>query len=666
MMNPIALLIAVCVAYTITVAQPDLRYEKTGLPPAVGNIVSAGGKVFHQSYMGLHVLENATRTWRYLGEESKRLNNLSWTVHPTGIVVVQNNTGTVEFNTTTETVEVYDGIHFQARHSDSIVAQLDVVHAEDSTKVRMVWMRWPSMDTARVDELPFTMTPAFQFVIPCADGSILAVTSKAVCRFHLDRQPSTVELTDEIASDRHYFYSDRERTHVVLTGRSDLVYSTDLFETRSYLPLERIESIRQVRLTSDPDVVYLSHTGMVERVHRVAFRRDTILRDLPTTFRNFEVVNDTVVLGIRDSILLIHNESINVANSGLPSRSLLGLLTVPGGIVASGDREILTQAPNGDWRILSLGSQSYLLRSPAVIHPFGGNSINDFWFISGEAAVHIHPYPLIEKVEYGYPGYISRGLYTTGGVSYFTMLYALELECGSNQVVWASGSSPVRTLLCADDLRTLMVFNGKDHVALTREGVAWRTENGDLDQWEQVTIPTISSTNVMRTHTVGNHGLARVPNFMMWTHDAGQTWMHVSGDVYQSALTAEGVIYTVRETDHPDSSLIIEYRADSVVKTIAVYDSTVFSTTDNELRAVAFNDLDQRLYIATRNWTASMSAIVSSVREARPPLHTADSIPFGIYDLFGRYVGSHDHLINASGLYLRVDADGVQRIMITR
>jgi hypothetical protein len=278
----------------------------------------------------------------------------------------------------------------------------------------------------------------------------------------------------------------------------------------------------------------------------------------------------------------------------------------------------------------------------------------------------VFPYPVVEKIEFGFPGYIYRGVHTSGGVSFFPMLYALELECGSNQVVWASGSSPVRTLLCADDLRTLMVFNGRDHVALTRDGVAWRTVNGDLDQWEKVAIPTISSTIVMRTHTVGNHGLARVPNFMMWTHDAGLTWKHTSGEVYHSALTAEGVIYTVRETDQPDSSLIIEYRADSVVRTIAVYDSSVFSTTDNELRAVAFNDLDQRLYIATRNWTASMSATVSSVRDAHPPLHTADSIPFGVYDLFGRYVGLYDHLINTSGLYLRVDADGVQRVLITR
>ncbi len=111
---------------------------------------------------------------------------------------------------------------------------------------------------------------------------------------------------------------------------------------------------------------------------------------------------------------------------------------------------------------------------------------------------------------------------------------------------------------------------------------------------------------------------------------------------------------------------IVERRADSIVTTIAVYATKVLPSDFNDLWSIAYDDVEQRLYIATYDWTASLSVPVSSIHETRERTESATSLPVGLYDLFGRYVAQDEHLITSSGLYLRVDGDRVQRVLVVR
>lgn len=660
-------LLVLCAAFATATAQPQLRLEHTGLPPVIGTVKQAGGKIFHYTYQGLYVLDNTSTSWRYVGEDTKALLHGEWIVHPSGIVVVNTQMGTVEFNTITETVTTHEGVFYQVRYSDTVVAALRTERSNNTAALNMVWLRWPSMDTIRIDTVQAPTGRTNNFVIPCADGSIIAAASETICRFHLEKQPQIIEHSPEIWSDQHYVYTDAERTHIVLTGRNTLIYSTNQFETASYISAPTSEPIRQVRLTADPDRLYIAHSGNIVRIDRAQIPRDTIARGLPSTFRNFDVLNETVIIGAADSIRTVSAGQTRSVVAGLPSGACYRLIALPDGLIGTGIKHIVAHPSGGEWSTLPLDVEQLLNTTQSSIIPMGGNSLDDFWCVSSDIVFHVNPRNTIEKVDWAFNGgYGARGLHTRKGIAQFTMLYAIEMDCGENQVVWSSGNSPDKTFLCRDGLRTLMVFNNADHVALTRDGIAYRTVDGNMDLWEQITIPEIASTNIMRTSVKGNHGLASVPGFMMWTHDAGRTWRSAVGDVYHSAITADGTVYTTRTGTSADSALIIERRRDDTITNIMVYDDNALPSVIPELRNAAFDDIEQRLYLSSNDWTVSLSAVISSVTESTEPSRPFPTHLFGVYDLFGRYVANDEGGIQTTGMYLRVDADGAKKVMIIR
>lgn len=655
-----------CAAFATATAQPQLRLENTGLPPVIGTVKQAGGKIFHHTYQGLYVLDNTSMSWRYVGEDTKALLHGEWIVHPSGIVVVNTQMGTVEFNTNTETVTTHDGVFYQVRYSDTVVAALRTERSNNTAALNMVWLRWPSMDTIRIDTVQAPTGRTNNFVIPCADGSIIAAASETICRFHLEKQPQIMEHSVEILSDQHYVYTDSERTHIVLTGRDNLIYSTDQFETSSYISAPTSEPIRQVRLTADPNILYLAHDGNIVRIDRAQFPRDTVARGLPPIFRNFDVLNETVIIGAADSIRIVSAGQTQAVVAGLPSGACNRLIALPDGLIGTGIKHIVAHPSGGEWSTLPLDVEQFLNLEVNGIIPMGGNSIDDFWCVTSPFVFHVTPRSTIEKVDWGFPGYGPRGIHTRKGIAQFTMLYAIEMDCGLNQVVWSSGNSPEKTFLCKNDLRTLMVFNNADHVAMTREGIAYRTVDGNMDLWEQITIPEIASTSTMRTSVKGDHGLASVSGFMMWTHDAGRTWRSAAGDVWNSAITADGTVYTARAGNNADSALIIERRRDDAITNVLVYDVNALPSLIGDLRNAAFDDTEQRLYLSTTDWTVSLSTVISSVNEHTETTRPFPSHLFGVYDLFGRFVANDEGGIQTTGMYLRVDADGAKKVMIIR
>ncbi len=644
------------------VAQERLRYEELGLPPAVGTLSMTGGKVFHRSYMGLHVYDASLDRWRHLGAESQVLLSQPWVLHANGLVVSASAAGTAEFDIREEVVTFHDGVFFDFRYSDTIVGRIKPTSRQDTSTIECTWLSWPNMSVIRTDSIRCKGSLVFGAAIPCSDSSVITLAGTGIGIFSFSESPKFIPITSGITSDRHYVYIDEQRTHIVLTSARDLMYSVNKFESYSFIGGIPVDSVHNVLCTADTNVVYGVHSGLIQRIHLAESTRDTLRRGLPKIFRNVVVVNDTLFIGVVDSVLIHSENQERNVSAGLPSRSCDRLMALSDGVVAGTYRNVLLHPSFGQWRMADL-----ITPNPNSIGfvPMGGNDLGDFWAVEQDLVIHVGPNGGVLKYDFGFPGYLLRGVYSKANQTWFTMLYALEEACGGNQVVWASGNSPIRTLLCEEGIRTLMVFNNRDHVALTREGFGWRTVDGNFDQWEKVVCPVIPTTAVMRSFQKGNHGVCLAPGHMLWTHDAGVTWNYAEGEVFRSALAADGSIYTVRVGETADSALIVERRQSGQISVVGVVPQTPYVHATNELREVAFDDNERRLYIATKHFTGSIDFSTSSVRqEIGSELADTAAIPHGYYDLLGRFVSQSEIQPPVPGLYLHVSPVGVRRVVV--
>jgi len=147
-------------------AQPELRIEKLGLPLYIGRMKIFGEKIFMESFDGLYVYDETSRSWRSLGQKSSvvDLGNIS-TVHPSGLVVLDVPYGTLRFQPKTEEIQLEAGVYHQYQfvHSDSIVG---LVQTSGERSVRFVWKRWPSLEVIRTDTVYLGGEHAFNDIIP--------------------------------------------------------------------------------------------------------------------------------------------------------------------------------------------------------------------------------------------------------------------------------------------------------------------------------------------------------------------------------------------------------------------------------------------------------------------------------------------------------------------
>jgi hypothetical protein len=91
-------IVVFCVCSLTVAAQPELRVESTGLPPAAGAIQQVANKIVHRSNQGLHGLDQVTATWRFVGIEPRLMKGTTWTDQPNGTTLVQTQNGMVEID----------------------------------------------------------------------------------------------------------------------------------------------------------------------------------------------------------------------------------------------------------------------------------------------------------------------------------------------------------------------------------------------------------------------------------------------------------------------------------------------------------------------------------------------------------------------------------------
>ena len=656
-------------------AQYELQIEDTGMPPVLGPIRAHMGKVYYWSHQGMYVFEPQNQRWRHLGYESRRFDYHGWTVtQPDGYVVSLSGGNTTLFNTQTERAESYLNVRFSVRLSDSIVGYVENGGGLNSQYAnRMSWLHWPSLDTIKVDSVGISTTVS-QAAIQCVDSTTIVLARSGVCRFRLDSSPEYVPLANFELTGWTAVYSDRNRTAILLKTRTgECIYSKDGFKT--YAIIRGVPNVNDgnVRLSSDTNLIYVAHAGVLQTVNVNTLERKVLFQGLQPTYSNYDVIHDSVFVALEDTVLLLHNGTSRVINEGLPCGPLYGLRYFRGGIVGTSDHGLRMHTSGGKWERM-LHDSDLASVAPYGMLPMGGNSLEDCWFLAKERMVHLRNYSTVEKYQDKVRNFPERGFHTKSGGNSFIGIEERYQQCGQSQIVELVNGEPTRVYLCKRDVISgMMVFEDSVYVAYTENGNAWRTTNIESGEWQPIAFPLLPFSTVLKTMVNGRHGLAKSYRHLLWTHDAGVTWQYVdTGDDYPTTITADGTIYHARYGDAMDAlvidSLIIERRIDTVVTVVAILDVSKIVNYTWYLGEIAYDDVEQRLYIGAIDWTGSIQLPTTSVAESDNPLqvNSRSIMRPGYYDLMGRFVAEHQEDVPASGVYFLVDKQSVKGVMLSR
>jgi len=650
-------------------AQPQLRLEKLGLAPYIGNVRVLSGRVYMQSFDGVYVFDENSRSWVSLGQQSKLMVlSRDMTEHANGLVVVHVPAGTLRFQPKTNEFDLESGVfhQYQFVHSDSVVG---AIQSGGESSVRFVWKRWPSLEVIRTDTVGLGGEYPFSGVIPCSDGSVLTMSSRVLVRFRYDGAPEVIGLGDHVLNGHFSYYVDSSQTHIALHSDRGVLLSDDQFRSWRVYGDSSVSTYARLHLTSDTNVIVAIDRGLLTRFNSDLSQVDTLLIGSYTR-GNVSASADVVVVAAPDSLVFIRAASVSREHAGLQERCAQYLYAVNDGLVATSGGVVLVHPSGEQWSTCPLEKiHSPFEGGTMGIVPSGGSSIDDFWLSAYDTwAVHVRPRTSILKSDVFFPNYGNNGFQPSRDQWYFTVLYALEMDCGSNQVVWVSGNSPIRTLLCKNDLRYLMAFNERDIVAFSLGGSLWRTVDGDPARWSQQSIPVLKLRPFPRMITKGNHGLLTDARTRLWTHDAGLSW-ESSIDTIEtySTLTRTGTIISARIQGDSNATLSIDVLINGVTSRFASVTSDLVDFARNPIQDIAFDDIERRLYITTTYFTASigMDEIVSVIDQPHVEFVSC-GMQLGIYDLFGRRIAADETEVDASGLYIAVKECGAQKILIQR
>lgn len=646
----------------------DWRYEELDLPPAASDVRVLDGVYHAVANTRTSVLDTTENVW------VRSVNDLGslrlWNMQTSGICIVQGGDDIYRYNPQTGSVQKRDNVYYQFELSDSIICSFGTKYDPSTASFYALatWFSWPQIDTLQIDTL--VVREGGGEVVACADSSALLFAQDRLLRYQFGKSPQVHELPDTVQTHRRSVYLDRTRTHIAMLGRRALLFSADHGYTwRSYLSAE-YESIVSFCATNDPDVLLVALDRVLIRLHLSTGQRDT----LHEYYEGASIIVDHgpkgAIVSVVDTVMLVSDvaNTKSLIHSGLPQRSLVDLISVHDGIAGAGMSEIVHHRSNETWSTPSIDRKWLNLdpaRSPIIFR--GGRGLDDLWFTRGSWAMRLHPSDYFEAMENLLLPQASCWAHPAG--SRFTVINDLDGYSGDRQVSWWSGSSPDRLLLAEDGLRFLVAFEDSVFVAFTDRSSVWRTADQTHERWNEISIPLINLGPQPKSQTKDRHGVVRGPRMKAWTHDAGATWQVDSLTHFEVvALAKNGVMYHVWEEEQQGSghSLIID-RQDRAGRTvIAALPDSIFDRRQNDLVAAAFDDQEQRLYIATDHWVGSLGINTVSVAETTSFENSPSSlIPHGWYDLFGRYVGSDLSAVSAAGLYILVSERGVEKHVLS-
>lgn len=641
------------------------RIEQLGLPPAAGEVRVISG-VYHAATNGrTSTLDTSSLRWVPAGVDlgSLRL----WSMQASGIAITQRGNDVVRYDATTRSISTRDNIYYQFEHDDSVVCTFGTKFDAPSASFLSLatWRAWPSQDTLKIDTV--VAENVYSDVVACGDSTAIVFALQSVLRYHYGKAPDVVELPDTAQSHRRSVYVDEGRTHIAVMGRNSLMFSADHGRSWQSMFVSDVASVRSFCATSDPDVIYVVLDSVLTRYHVSTGMRETVHSS--SRWGSVIMVDHGLkgtIVRYPDTVMLIDdltNEK-QLIHDGLPQRSVVDLIAVPDGIAGAGATEIIHHPSQGGWTTPEI--DRYWLN----IDPYqrsmvfrGGRSLNDLWLTRGNWALQIAPSSWVNSMENLLLP--EAGCWAHPSGNRFTVINNIEGYDGDRQVTWWSGSNPDRLLLAKNGLRFLVAFEDSVFVAFADQSSTWRTVDQSHLNWIEVPIPPINLGNQPQGQVKGRHGVVRGPRMKAWTHDAGRRWEVDSlSKNEQVTIANNGVIFHVWEDEQQGSefSLVIDRQIGSERTVIAALPDSIYDSRQNDLTAVAYDDNEQRLYIATNHWVGSLSVNAVSVRDdVANPEWTIDNHRLGWYDLFGRYLGVELPNDAVSGLYIEVSERGIKK-----
>ncbi len=644
------------------------RYEDLNLPPVVNELRVISGVYHASSHGGAFVLDTSTSVW---SQASLELGSLRlWGMQATGVAITQRGNDVYRYHAEDRATSRRDNVYYQFEHDDATVCTFSSKYdpALAAFLSLATWYRWPTRDTIRVDTA--VSRNVYPDVIACADTSALVFSDQQVIRYRFRGQPEVIDLPDTVQLHRRSVYIDRSSTHILVLGRNTLLYSVDHGQTWLTLFSSEREAVHSFCATDDPDQIYVVLDSVLTRYHVSSGQRDTLHSSSRWGLVMLvEHGPKGAIVAYPDTVMLIDdltNEKALV-HTGLPQRSVVDLIAVPDGVAGAGAREIVYHPAHGAWSTPAI--DPFWLRldptdSPSIFR--GGRSLDDLWLTRGSWAMHFKPRDHLETFEFTLMPQAGSWAHPTG--NRFTVINNIEGYPGDRQVAWWSGSSPDRLLLAKDGLRFLVAFEDSVFVAFGTDGSGWRTVDQTHERWEEISIPPINLGVQPRSQVKGRHGVVRGPRMKAWTNDAGRTWQVDSLPKSELiALASNGVIFHVWEDDQPGTefSLVIERQVGTERVVITNLPESYYDRQRNTLMSAVYDDNEQRLYIATDHWVGSLSLSTVSVNDpVVRPMWSSATHQHGWYDLFGRFMGPEEPTQAATGLYLYVSEQGIEKRLL--
>jgi hypothetical protein len=660
--------VGIWIAATLSAQVPGWRYERLGLPPATGDVRVLNG-VYHSDVYGrTSLFDPDMNVWN---DADIQLGTLRyWTLHASGVGIMQQGGDVLRYHVKDRAISTRSGLYYQFEHDDSIVCAFNFKFDNSASSYISTasWYGWAQNDTLRTDTVKIN-DAMYSDVIACADSTALVLGQSSVIRYRYRNMPEVVPLPDTIRSTRRHVFIDKERTHILVAGTRSLLYSADQGRSWSSLFSNEWAAIGAFSATDDPDEILVVLDSVLIRYQVSTDRRDTL--HVTSRWASRMIVDHGphgTIIAYPDTVLLIDDASGSktTIHSGLPERSLVDLISVSDGVAGAGYSEVLHHPSLGQWSTPDVDRRWLNIDpygSPMIFR--GGQDLNDLWLTRGSWALRIHPGDFVFTAEYLLMP--EAGCWWNEDVSRFTVITNIEGFASSHQVTWWSGSSPDNILLQKNGLRFLIGFDDSVLVAFGQQGTIWRTINASHTDWEEINMPVVDLGFQPRSQSKGRHGVVIGPRMKAWTHDAGRTWQVDSLPLRELVtLTNNGVLYHVWVDDQNGSeyALVIDKQVGGMRTVVAALPHEMFDTRRNSLNAIAYDDNEHRLYIATHHWVGSLAMDPVSVHEEELVTSPKTRMPSGTYDIFGRYLGRDLPSNAATGCYIVVDDNGEARLVV--
>ena len=660
---PLSSIILMCISIAPFQAQTgDWRREVLGSQTQPVELRNLGGVYVARAFDGYYSFDEGARAWSFLGKATEDLQPLQYVrLQPDGAVVTSQGLSSRTIDVRTGELGEMFQEYAIGMVGDTLIGAL-YERYNQAQRLTTVIAKWMSLDATNVvweDSATVSMDLHGSSSCMVSDTAMLLIKGNYALRFPLFGSATASSLPDTVWQTENYVWLDHTRSHVVIRGKHSWMYSIDngMWWTNHFV--DSISAARRVIPTMDADVLLVQVDSALFAYHLSTGDRDTLIGPSEyTTYMSFaHGPLGTIAATLSGIMLFASDGSRTDVSAGLPEVSAKDLMAASNGLLASLFGATIQVREGGEWAEVGLDYDKLHRHGwNSTITFRGSRSTKDFWFTKESFVYHVVNDQHLPLENLLLP---DAGVWVPTHQNYVTCITSLN---DSRQVMWWGGSSPVRTLLDDLSLSYLVAFSDDVLVAFGSDRKIHRTLSGRVDQWEvRDTLPPQNNIYFHESEVKGRHALVRVGGLVAVTHDSGVTWTtHELPRVGRVAITAGGdLLFATFYGPETSGDLGVQLLRDNRWEEVARLPRSEFDGRSSDILAVAYDDIEQRLHVATQYWIRSVGLQIVGVAEDRDEWSAPYRVT-GVYDLLGRYVGAIPEEITNAGAFIVVTPQGSQ------